>query len=314
MCSMSGINPHSALPPNPLAPDRLPGGSSSGSAAAVASGFVEVALGTDTSGSVRLPAAWCGLYGMRPTHGALSLAGVFPLAPSFDTVGWMARELSVLRRLGEVLLEPTQDLAYAEEAVRIVVARDALAWVSPAMGEALVAVVQQLGQAGVPLRAVSLYDDMRLWLEAHTAGVHAECVEQHARWLRTTRPRLGDEVAERFRDLEPPHPDRRAAAEGLRARVRAQLLRLLDGPVLLCMPTTHDGALPRTASRAACNDAELYSLVLGCVASLSGACQITCPWASVDGIPVGLSFVARPGADRWLLRQVAALAARLGRS
>ena len=105
--SLNGENIHYGTPINPAAPDRIPGGSSSGSASATAGRLVDFALGTDTSGSVRVPASYCGLFGIRTTHGAISTEGVVPLAPSFDTVGWFAREADLLYRIGEVLL-PTQ--------------------------------------------------------------------------------------------------------------------------------------------------------------------------------------------------------------
>ena len=94
---LNGENFHYGTPTNPAAPDRVSGGSSCGSAAAVAGGLVDFALGTDTGGSVRVPASYCGIFGFRPTHGRVSNAGVVPLAPSFDTVGWFARDPKVLR-------------------------------------------------------------------------------------------------------------------------------------------------------------------------------------------------------------------------
>ena len=100
-----GENAHYGTPTNPRAPGRVPGGSSSGSAAAVAGGLVDFALGTDTGGSVRIPASFCGIFGIRPTHGRLSLDGVVGQAPSFDTVGWLARDADLLARVGAVLLK-----------------------------------------------------------------------------------------------------------------------------------------------------------------------------------------------------------------
>ena len=87
-----GVNAHYGTPLNPQAPGRVPGGSSSGSAAAVAGGLVDFALGSDTGGSVRIPASFCGLYGLRPTHGRIPLDGMLLQAPSYDTVGWFARD------------------------------------------------------------------------------------------------------------------------------------------------------------------------------------------------------------------------------
>ncbi|KAI7257790.1 hypothetical protein KC345_g10699, partial [Hortaea werneckii] len=109
MYSLGGENYHYGTPVNPRGEDRIPGGSSSGSAVAVASGSVDFALGTDTGGSVRVPSAYCGVYGFRPTHGAVDMEGVIPLAPGFDTVGWMAGSAELLLKVGEVLLGTADD-------------------------------------------------------------------------------------------------------------------------------------------------------------------------------------------------------------
>lgn len=104
MYSLGGENHHFGTPINPRAVGRIPGGSSSGSAVAVASGSVDFALGTDTGGSIRVPSSYCGVYGFRPTHGAVDFQGVIPLSPAFDTIGWMSDRLDVLQKVGEVLL------------------------------------------------------------------------------------------------------------------------------------------------------------------------------------------------------------------
>src|SRR3989442_3232505 len=99
-----GENPFDGTPLNPKAPDRVPGGSSSGSASAVAQGLCDVALGTDTGGSVRVPASFCGLYGIRPTHSRLDLNRMMAQAPSSDTTGWFARDAKTFARVSEVML------------------------------------------------------------------------------------------------------------------------------------------------------------------------------------------------------------------
>ena len=103
---LAGENAWGGTPPNPRAPGRVPGGSSSGSAAAVALGEADLALGTDTAGSIRAPASWCGLWGLRPSHGAVSTEAVAPLAPSLDTVGLFASSRETLQRGMATLLEP----------------------------------------------------------------------------------------------------------------------------------------------------------------------------------------------------------------
>ena len=103
--SLNGENVHYGTPVNPNAAGRIPGGSSSGSAAAVAGGLVDFAIGTDCGGSVRLPASYCGIFGFRPTHGRIPLDGIVPLASSFDTVGWFTRNARLLEKVGRVLLD-----------------------------------------------------------------------------------------------------------------------------------------------------------------------------------------------------------------
>src|SRR6188768_3826585 len=101
--SLLGENHFYGTPLNPAAPDRVPGGSSSGSASAVACGLVDFAVGTDTGGSIRVPASNCGIFGLRPSHGLISVAGVMPFAPKLDTVGLFARDIDILQRATAVL-------------------------------------------------------------------------------------------------------------------------------------------------------------------------------------------------------------------
>src|SRR6266478_5616625 len=143
--SINGENVHYGTPINPKAPGRVPGGSSSGSAATVAGGLVAFALGTDTGGSVRIPASFCGIFGIRPTHGRLSLEGVAGQAPSYDTVGWFARDTDLLARIGEVLFG--LDLRQAQRPRHVIVATDAFAIAEPATAAALASVVERITTA-----------------------------------------------------------------------------------------------------------------------------------------------------------------------
>ena len=104
-----GENAHYGTPTNPRSPNRVPGGSSSGSASAVAGSLVDFALGSDTGGSVRVPSSFCGLYGLRPTHGRIPLDGILIQAPSYDTIGWFARDIALFARIGSVVLQPNAD-------------------------------------------------------------------------------------------------------------------------------------------------------------------------------------------------------------
>src|SRR5207244_925589 len=126
--SLTGENVHYGAPVNVNAPGRIPGGSSNGSAAAVAGKLVDFAVGSDCGGSVRIPASYCGILGMRPTWGRVPLDGAVPFGPSFDVVGWFARDAAILERVGRVLLGDRKE---ATKPKRLLVARDAFALLDP---------------------------------------------------------------------------------------------------------------------------------------------------------------------------------------
>jgi amidase len=136
-----GENAFDGTPLNSKAPDRVPGGSSSGSAAAVAAGLCDTALGTDTGGSVRVPASFCGLYGIRPTHGRLNLAGMLPQAPSSDTTGWFARDAETFGRVSTVLLGEAPAATLPQT---LLIAVDAFGFADPDVAAALQPMVERL--------------------------------------------------------------------------------------------------------------------------------------------------------------------------
>jgi amidase len=166
--SLNGENVHYGTPTNPNAPGRIPGGSSSGSAAAVAGGLVDFALGTDCGGSVRLPASYCGIYGIRTTHGLVLADGVVDLAASFDTVGWFARDPQMLRKVADVLLPA----APAFVPKRLLVAEDAFAFAGPEITAALAAVVERLKAALADYPSPGLHRRPRgvVWNFSYFAG------------------------------------------------------------------------------------------------------------------------------------------------
>lgn len=299
--SMNGQNFHYGTPTNSNAPGRLPGGSSSGSAAAVAGGLCDTALGSDTGGSVRIPASFCGLYGLRPTHGAISLEGVALLAPSFDTVGWFTREAELLRRVGEVLLPedagPTQfrRLLLAEEAF-------ALSW--PAARDALAPLVTRLEQRVARREAVTLGEPgggLPQWMQ-HFRTLQGHEIQRTAGvWVAAEKPRLGPDIQERF-DWSATITDAAAeAATAARAAFRARLDELLGEDALLVLPSVPGPAPSLATPPADLADWRLRVLTLTCIAGLAGLPQVSLPLAQVDSCPLGLSLIAPRGRDRALL-------------
>ncbi|MGH7156090.1 MAG: amidase family protein, partial [Acetobacteraceae bacterium] len=231
---LTGENIWQGTPLNPRVPDRFPGGSSCGSAAAVAADLVDFALGSDTGGSVRIPASYCGLFGIRPSFGAISSAGVCPLAPSFDTCGWFTRSASLLAGVGDVLL------GGARHDLNGPLLRVEECWMNaqPAVAEVLrskLERVEQLRGRAVGVRLAlegidSFYDHFRL-VQAEEAWVAL------GDWIMTTQPRLSPGVAARFTAARAVELPAAARARAFRRTVQARVLPLLEGGAILVYPT-----------------------------------------------------------------------------
>jgi amidase len=296
-----GENAHYGTPTNPSAPGRVPGGSSSGSVAAVAGGLVNFALGTDTGGSVRIPASFCGIYGIHPTHGRLPLDGMVGQAPSFDTIGWFARDADLLARIGEVLLGV--DLDRAPRPRHLIVAADAFAIAEPTTAAALEPAVARLAaligssEKGAASPSVPLAD----WY-AHQRGMQGrEAWDTFGDWIDRHNPRFGFEIADNFLRGMRTDDAALAAAREFRAARRAELAEMLAGDSVLCLPTAPFPAPPVGQRRSAMWARRIAISTITTISGMSGAPQISLPLARVDGLPVGLSILARPGADGMLL-------------
>src|SRR5215475_7003430 len=301
--SITGQNIHYGTPVNANAPGRIPCGSSSGSAAAVAGGAVDFALGSDTAGSVRLPAAVCGIYGIRTSHGRVAIDGVTPLAASFDTVGWFARDPQLLVRVGSVLLgEDTARIAGG--AARL---SDAFALAAPpvrAALEPLAARVEAL-LGGRPAMQVGGLDD---WMATLRKLQAREAWAHHGAWIEEIRPRFAPDVAARFEwaravAAQPPGQEaqRRTAFSGLLAGM------LREAGVLL-LPSAPEIAPLRGLEGSAAQSFRDRAITLTCIASLARLPQVSLPAETrVNGCPVGLSLIGPRGSDRALLNLAAQL-------
>lgn len=304
-----GENAHYGTPINPQAPGRVPGGSSSGSAAAVAGGLVDFALGTDTGGSVRIPASFCGIYGIRPTHGRLSLEGVVGQAPSYDTVGWFARDADLLARIGKVLLE--LDLHQAQRPRHVIVATDAFAIAEPATAAALAPAVERIRAAvgSSEHRPVSATVPLADWFSHQRAIQGREAWDTFGEWIDQHNPRFAFDIADNFvRGRETPDAVLAVARE-FRAARRAELMAMLDHETILLMPTAPFPAPLRGQPRSVMWGQRTAISTLTAISGTLGAPQVSMPLALVDGLPVGVSILARPGGDDMLLAFARSLAA-----
>ncbi len=302
-----GENAFDGTPVNSAAPDRVPGGSSSGSAAAVAAGLCDTALGTDTGGSVRVPASFCGLYGIRPTHGRLDLAGMLPQAPSSDTTGWFARDAATFARVSTVLLG---EAAAASLPHTLVIAVDAFGFADPAVAVALRPMVERLGRLLGTMRDETMAPQgLSVWARAQRMLQPVEAWNTFREWVDRDNPRMAFSVARGLIAGAQISAAEQGWAALMRAEARARMAYLLPPGTILCLPTTPFPA-PRKALSLATLDPLRDRITCLCAqGGLAGMPQVNLPGATVDGAPVGLSIIGGRGSDATLIAVAQALEA-----
>jgi amidase len=308
--SVTGANAHYGTPVNPRAPGRLPGGSSSGSASATAAGACDFALGSDTGGSVRVPAAFCGLYGIRPTHGRIDVTGAMPMAPSFDVPGWFASGPGVFRRIGEALVDAGGVRANLR---KLMIVDDAFAEADADVAQLLRAAIEAMASdLPSPVHDAIAPQGLDLWRDSFRIiqareiwGIYGPFVEKH-------RPKLGPGIRERMefaatvseRDADMARQEQKRAREHIRA--------LVEPGAVLALPTAPCIALRLDTSAEELESFRVRVMRLTCIAGVSGLPQVTLPVGSVSGCPIGLSFIGWHGADEALLDLAVKLARHVG--
>ena len=297
--SLDGRNARDGTPVNPAAPGRVPGGSSSGSAAAVAAGLVDFALGSDTGGSVRGPASFCGIIGLRPTFGRIDIGGTMPLAVSLDTVGWFTRTIDLFAQVGAVMLGEDVD---GPPLRRAVVSDDAFARLGEAEEAALRPAVDRVAAALDQDRPVTVAPDgLDGWPQVYRSLQGFEAWRAHGAWIESRRPNLTPPVSARFEAASRVSRDQYEEAKAARVGIRTRLAEIVGNDRVIVLPT-----MPGIAPELEASDASLESfrsrvLSLTSIAGLSGLPQISMPLATVDGCPLGLSLIGPPGRDRALI-------------
>jgi amidase len=301
--SLAGSNMHFGTPTNRAAPGRLPGGSSSGSAAATAAGLCDLALGTDTGGSIRVPASYCGIFGWRPTHGAVSAEGAVPLAPSFDTVGLFANDPHLLAAAAAVLLDGAPAGA---PVLRLQIIGANLGGMPEDLADALRSVI---GRLDPDVGTIDLGIDLDEAAAAFRTLQGAEAWRSHGAWITEQQPHFGPGIAARFRAASMVTAEQVAAAEPVRRRVAQVLHAATAGGTVLVMPAAA-GVAPLIESTAEANEFQrAQNLRLTCLAGLAGAPVVVAPLLESAGLPFGVAFVGAPGSDRDLLAYVATFSA-----
>ena len=296
--SLNGENHHYGPVNNPVAPGRRCGGSSSGAAWSVASGDADLALATDTGGSIRVPASYCGLYGMRPTQGSISTKGLVPLAPRFDTVGLLAKSPYLLQSGYEALQpqmksEPIHTLAWCEA-----VWQD----VEPALKE-----------KAYQLYLASPLDKVHLESPVLDAEARATCFtrlqavsiwQTHGSWLKENIDSFGSDIRQRLEAGKALTPEQIAEAESLMDSWQSHLSSWLSKGVVLLMPTV-PAVAPHLSDNAKQVAAQRQALLgLTAIAGLSGYPQLQMPFISHKGAPLGISLLGTSNSD-WSLTELA---------
>ena len=295
-----GENAFFGTPHNSAAPGHVPGGSSSGSAAAVAAGLVDTALGTDTGGSVRVPASFCGLYGIRPSHGRLPLDGMMAQAPSSDTTGWFARDAATFARVSAVMLADEGGTPPR----RLVVARDAFGFAEAAVRAALAPLLDRLaGVVESVAHEVMAPPGLSVWGRAQRTLQPAEAWQTFRDWLDRDNPPLAFNVARGLIMGSLVSDSDRQWAGLMRREARARLNDLVPPGTVLAMPTTPFAAPPTGLPLTEQNALREQILCLCAHGGLAGLPQINVPGARLDDSrPIGLSLLASPGHDMDLVR------------
>jgi len=306
---LSGENLFYGTSLNPRAPDRIPGGSSSGSASAVACGIVDFALGTDTGGSVRVPASNCGIFGMRPSHGVISVAGVNPLAPGFDTVGVFAATSEVLSKAISVLIG--DDIRSEVEIGTVHLLREAFALCDLDVNEALKPPVGVIREAfrgkTVDTSLTSITEgsqtDLKDWFDTYCQIQWAEIWSCLGSWVAETKPDFGPTTQKNFEHVR--NLDRRTIVGAVHRRESyyRRLKKFLGANDLICMPTTPVLAPLKGSLGIDRTVVDYYPRTLSftSIAGVGRLPQITLPLGSSNGIPIGLSLLAAEGNDAFLL-------------
>lgn len=325
---VSGENIHYGTPINPEMPAHVPGGSSSGSAVAVAAGLVDFALGTDTIGCIRIPAAFCGLLSYRPSHGAVSTIGILPNSQSLDTVGWLARDPSILLRVGHTLLK--LNTVEPRRARRLIFADDLfqLSKVPKQKAEGVIGkAIENLsgyqpqqhinfGQH-ISLNVPSLkgfldqstnmqngISNLKALSSAMVSLQRHEFKTNHEDWVKSVEPKLALDVSDNLLTAINTTHEKIKALYDIRKELRACMQILLKDDGILVIPTVADPPSKLNSKKRDTVESHNRALILSSIASMSGCCQVTIPLGKNDGCPISVSFITFHGGDKFLLDTV----------
>ncbi len=306
--SLTGINVHYGAPVNGAAPDRVCGGSSSGSVSLVSNDIVDIATGSDTGGSVRAPASYCGLIGQRTTHGRIPLDRTMPLAPSFDVFGWFTKDADTFAKVGDVVMEDDPDTTRLRRLIAC-----------PELDSLLLGDADYTAYAKGAEQTEKHFNDERDFEplpfdieEAYWSFRRCqsyEAWETLGPWIERAKPDLGPGIKDRFEYGASVSKDEFDASNAHRAIVRDAVEALLGKDGLLVLPTVPSCAPLKSEDHDTLQAFREQALMLLCVSGLSGLPQITLPLAQVHGAPLGVSLIGPRNSDKRLIAVAQAILA-----
>ncbi|KAJ8553489.1 hypothetical protein K7X08_024167 [Anisodus acutangulus] len=332
---ISGEQRHFDTPTNPAAPARMPGGSSSGAAVAVAANFVDFSLGTDAVGGVRVPAAYCGVLGFRPSHGTVAHTGIIPVSASLDTVGWFARDPSILRRVGHVLLQVP--FTAQRNPRNVVIADDcfqSLSFLGDHISQAVTKAVEKLfGRQILRHENLEAYLNSKVPSLKQFAGKKSngerkssstnllayamhilrrhEFKQNHLEWINAAKPNLDPVISAQMQGALEITDTTIDSCHAIRSEMRSALSDLLKDDGILVIPTVAEPPPKIGAKEIQSEDYQIRSCSFSSIASMSGGCQVCVPMGFHDKCPISVSFVARQGGDIFLLDTIQTMYASL---
>ncbi|KAJ7975236.1 outer envelope protein 64, chloroplastic-like [Quillaja saponaria] len=325
---ISGENKHYGTPTNPAAPAKVPGGSSSGAAAAVAADLVDFSLGTDTVGGVRVPAGFCGVIGFRPSHGAVSHVGIIPVSTSLDTVGWIAKDPNILRRVGHILLQVPFSVQRSPR--QFIIADDCFQRLKIPVDRTAQVVIKStekhFGRQVLKHESVEHYFNSKVPSlkgfyskktngESKTSSLRQlanvvrllqrhEFRQNHNDWINSVKPVLDPAISSQLHETLEIEDIEIENCRLIRNEMRLAINSLLKDDGVLVIPTIADPPPKLGGKEILSEDYQSRAFSLLSIASISGCCQVSVPLGFYDRCPISVSLIARHGADRFLLDTV----------
>jgi amidase len=308
--SLNGDNMHYGTPVNVNAPGRVPGGSSSGSVAAVAAKLCDFALGSDTGGSTRVPASYCGVWGLRTTHDLLSRKHVVPLHTSFDTLTWFAHHPDTFTRVGLVLLPAsrfTPKRLLKPQALWQLASED---FATP-LQRVLDAAEHLLGVTAETMSFTRDTETLEQWRQAYVTMGAAEAWALHGAWILKHQPTFSAPITTRWAQAQTVTVEQAQAAQHTVTEIRAHVRAVLSDDAIAIVPSAAGLAPLLNESGDSVDQLRMRTMHITCVAGISGVCQVSIPLKNSAGVPVGVSLMGPAGSDLALIRLATALSNNL---